>query len=179
MDGSKNHPDILANDWPKLAVKLYGDTSPVWTADYLGWKGPTTSSKTWKSEGLTIKEVTEIIIKYNKAKEDEILIDDTTNDDDIEWLMGDQKKERRLMKSNFTLRKGNENDHLKLFSHITGMTNPSQHSIEKYVRPTPYNGIEEPHRKRIDNAIMKLQVGLNISQNRIVNRDILPEFIAV
>ena len=57
-------------------------------------------------------------------------------------------------------------------------TLPRSHT-SKFDKPTPWNALSEANREKLETSIMKLKVGLDISENRIVNRRISSQFISV
>ena len=77
--------------------------------------------------------------------------------------------------------KYNDYNSTQLFHDITGKSIESitDYDITKFIEPTLYNHLKSESKQKLLEAILNLQVGLDISQNRIVNRKILSKFIGV
>ena len=60
-----------------------------------------------------------------------------------------------------------------------GIIDLTEQPNSEFMKPTSWNALKESNRNKLETAIMKLKVGLDISENRIVNRRILSEFINV
>ena len=89
--------------------------------------------------------------------------DDDYDDDDDEQTCDDEYNQ----------------DSLELFEEITGIEDATDYDINKFLEPTAFSNLSEESRHKLLDSILQLQVGCNISQRRIVNRNILAKFIKI
>lgn len=182
FDGRPDHLDYIKEEYGDPAIAVYLMFTGKHTAASLGYEGPTDLKmlKTYMADDVQEK-IDEWIIEQKKKKEQTTsasVLNESCRDDDINLQYSTKNKKFTGYKTSLA------RDSQKQFKFYADLTNTkvsdaTVYDLERFLNESTLQSLRHDIKTKLLRAIMRLQVGLNISQNRIVNRRILSEFIGV